>query len=256
MILQDSILRNAIKKKKEEIKKTIAIKILKRKQLANYRKKIFNPHRTFYVCSYGGSGSTMLTKYLRLFGNVEHIHSRNPPDRLTYVGAKNTNTNTNENTYYEWFNSVPIPQHEIEKYTVIYIYRNPVDSILSRFYMKDHLRHIQCPDENTKVKDVLSRQSDLYQLEQFHSHYITPNKNRNYKIHCIKYENLFDNIAELNRFLKIPDIPGLYPVKKERNKTPNDDKKKNHALKVKTALGTIYKKMIDNMQRMPFLQII
>ena len=235
MIIQDSIIRNAIKKKQEElkIKRNIALKILKLKHRAIYRKKIFNPNRTFYICSYGGSGSTMLTKYLRLFGNVEHIHSRTPPNHLTYVGSKNTH----ENVYHEWFNSVPIPHHEIDKYTVIYIYRNPVDSILSRFYMKDHLKHIQCPNENTKIKDVLSTQSDLYHLEQFHTHYTKPNQNRNYKIHCIKYENFFDNIAELNRFLKIPDIPALYPVKRERNKTPVDDKKKKTRTQGKNRFG-------------------
>ena len=53
--------------------------------------------RQFYVCSYGGSGSKMLVKYLENFGKVFHIHSRFPPDKLTHSGGINN--------YIEWFNN-------------------------------------------------------------------------------------------------------------------------------------------------------
>ena len=45
--------------------------------------------KIFYVCSYGGSGSKMLCAALRKYGKVEHIHSRNPPDKLCYIGKQN-----------------------------------------------------------------------------------------------------------------------------------------------------------------------
>ena len=57
----------------------------------------------FYVCSYGGCGSTMLCKYLSNFGKVKHIHSRHPPQKLTRGGG---------NIYFEWFNTIEIPEHE------------------------------------------------------------------------------------------------------------------------------------------------
>ena len=42
--------------------------------------------KTFYVCSYGGSGSKMLCSALRKYGNTKHIHSRKPPEKLEYIG--------------------------------------------------------------------------------------------------------------------------------------------------------------------------
>jgi len=94
--------------------------------------------RTFYVCSYGGCGSTMLCNSLRNFGKVEHVHSRSPPDHLQYIG-----TNNGGNSYSEWFNGIDIELDKLEKFVVIYIYRNPCYSIASRFLNPDHLEHIQ-----------------------------------------------------------------------------------------------------------------
>ena len=51
-----------------------------------------NKNKIFYICSYGGSGSTMLANYLSNFGKVFHIHSRYPPKKLTYTGCTNTTT--------------------------------------------------------------------------------------------------------------------------------------------------------------------
>ena len=42
--------------------------------------------KIFYICSYGGSGSSLLFKSLEKYGNAYHIHSRYPPDKLEYVG--------------------------------------------------------------------------------------------------------------------------------------------------------------------------
>ena len=42
--------------------------------------------KKFYVCSYGGSGSKMLCRSLRKYGEVYHIHTRYPPDLLEYIG--------------------------------------------------------------------------------------------------------------------------------------------------------------------------
>ena len=57
----------------------------------------FDKDMNYYICSYGGSGSTVLFNYLSNFGNVYHIHDRYPPLNLSYVG----NQNTNINTYYK-----------------------------------------------------------------------------------------------------------------------------------------------------------
>jgi len=45
----------------------------------------FNKDINYYICSYGGSGSTILFNYLSHFGNVYHIHDRYPPNNLQYT---------------------------------------------------------------------------------------------------------------------------------------------------------------------------
>ena len=44
--------------------------------------------KTFYICSYGGSGSTILCKALSKYGESVHIHSRFPPNQLEFVGVR------------------------------------------------------------------------------------------------------------------------------------------------------------------------
>ena len=82
--------------------------------------------KIFYICSYGGSGSKLLTRTLKKFGNVKHIHSRNPPDKLEYIGKEKGG-----NTYAEWFNGIAIPEEEVKNYCVIYLYRNLVFLLLA-----------------------------------------------------------------------------------------------------------------------------
>jgi len=40
----------------------------------------------------------MLVNALEKFGKVEHIHSRNPPNKLEYCGNEKGG-----NTYFEWY---------------------------------------------------------------------------------------------------------------------------------------------------------
>ena len=178
-------------------------------------KPVFNKKLTFYVCSFGGSGSTVLFNYLSQFGNVEHVHDRFPPSKLTYVGNKNVNTETSLPVYSEWFNTIEVPEKELPNIKVIFIYRNPLDVIYSRFALPngqphvEHLKHIKCQNNgDIKLRDVLNSKTDLYGMEEFFDSYTTSN-NRNYKIYCVKYEMLWENIGALNQILGIPDIPLL-----------------------------------------------
>ena len=153
--------------------------------------------KNFYVCSYGGSGSYMLCDALRQFGNVEHIHSRFPPEKLEYIG-----NNNGGNAYSEWFNGIPIPDNEIKNYYVIYIYRNPSLSIMSRFTIPEHLNHIQI-DETIQLQEVLDTGKDLYKLREFYDNYTNPSKKRNYRIYCVKYEDIFDKQDKLSKLFGI-----------------------------------------------------
>jgi hypothetical protein len=221
--------------------------IINNKQKENFVSKIYNENMNFYVCGSGGCGSTLLFRYLSNFGKAYHIHDRYPPNKLCYVGKENTN----EDIYHEWFNSTEIANDKLSNYKVIFIYRNPIDVIFSRFIQPSgpnvpHLQHVKCiNDGNIGLGDIIRLKKDLYGLEEFYDNYTIP-KNRNYKIYCIKYEELFTNIKLLNRILEIPDIPQLYPKKQER--------RKQHIF-IKELLQ-IYSSLINKMRNMRFVEII
>ena len=196
------------------------------------------PHlgrKVFYVCSFGGCGSKMLCEYLRKFGTVKHVHSRNPPTRLTHISTN------------EWFTSVPVNEKDLPNYYVIYIYRNPIKAILSRFSQSEHLAHIQTNPTIT-LNQVLSERKDLYGIENFFDNYTqqAPNK-RNYKIYCVKYEDLFQKMTEFNRIFNITCSPGNYPQERTRDKPFTNDI---------VILYQLYANLIERMKNMPFIQIV
>jgi hypothetical protein len=208
---------------------------------------IFNKDLNFYVCSSGGCGSTIIFNYLSNFGNVHHIHDRYPPSKLCYTGS----LNTNDPVYHEWFNKTEIPEEKLSNYRVIFVYRNPIDVIFSRFALPkgpniNHMQHVKC-DNNGEIYfgDIIKSRRDLYKLEDFFDNYTNP-KERNYPIYCVKYENFFTNIEIFNKILGIPNIKSLYPTKFER-------KKQYTYLK---ELTFTYISLINKMKRMRFIEII
>ena len=191
--------------------------------------------KTFYVCSYGGCGSKMLTHALEPYGVVEHVHSRKPPDKLEFIGRRGGGR-----AYYEWFNGIQVPENQIDDYYVIYIYKNPVKSILSIFTNPLHLDHIQT-NRNTTIQDVVDSSKDLYGVKEFYDNYTKPG-NRNYKIYCVKYEDIFEKQDELSELLGIGKL-GL--VKKETDRTHKDYDK----------LTEIYKDLNDSMEKNDFIMV-
>lgn len=207
----------------------------------------FDKNMNYYICSSGGCGSTILSNYLSNFGNVYHIHDRFPPDKLCYIGKENTD----EDIYSEWFNSVEIPEEKLNLYKVIFIYRNPIDVIFSRFVQSKgpnitHLKNVKCKNNGLiGLGDIINSKQDLYGLEEFYDNYTIPKK-RNYQIYCIKYEYFFYNIEVFNKVLGIPNIRSLYPIKAERTKT----------LTYLKELRAIYYNLIMKMKKMPFIKVI
>jgi len=217
------------------------------------KSEYYDENRKFYVCSYGGCGSWMLCHYLENFGKTFHIHSRNPPNNLTYVGKVN-DTNKKSKTLDEWFNSILIKTDDLQKYTVIYLYKNPIQSILSRFIGKNntcdrnHLKNIQCDKNgNIKLNEVLRTKQDLYKLDEFFDNYTkvkTTETRRNYQIYCVKYEDFWKNIKSFNETIKIPDVEPLYPTRKETVRTM-----------MFYELNHIYTPLIKKMNGMEFIEI-
>ena len=187
----------------------------------------------FYICSFGGCGSHMLKEKLKKYGKVEHIHSRYPPEKLEYIGF-----NGGGRTYVEWFNGIKIPENMLNDIYVIYLYRDPVKCILSRFDTEEHLMHIQTHPKIT-VNLVTNKMKDLYGLEHFYNNYTSKNEKRNYKIYCVKYEELFDKQNELSSVL---NIGPLNLVKKETKK----DTDNNIVVKLEKIYENLNKKMKEN----------
>ena len=96
--------------------------------------------KLFYVCSWGGCGSKLLCRYLNNFGKAIHIHDPNPPEKLEYIGFKNSSWGWCPielpkyqekyknicNRGLEWFNGIPIFDDDNNEYFVIFLYRRLV----------------------------------------------------------------------------------------------------------------------------------
>jgi len=207
----------------------------------------FNKNMHYYICSFGGSGSTVLLQYLSNFGNVYHIHDRFPPSKLQHVGKNNST----EDIYSEWFNKIEIPGSEIANYKIIFIYRHPLQVIYSRLTQNTgpnikHMLHIMCDNNgDIPLSAVLNSRKDLYKLEQFFDNY-TIRKERNYRIYCVKYEQFWDNISVFNNIIGIPDIKELYPIKHETRKP----------IRHIAQLNSIYASLISKMNTKPFIELV
>ena len=202
--------------------------------------------KTFYICSYGGCGSKMLTSALSKYGSVEHVHARNPPLSLEYTGGNNGGKAylRAPRVYHEWFNGIPVPGSEICNYYVIYLYRNPVKAILSIFRHPGHLANIQGNENNkTTIEDVMTEMKDLYGIKQFYKNYTRRNERRNYRILCVKYEDIFEKQNELSRYLGAGKL-NLVRKETRRNEPEITDK-----------LNFIYKDLIDEMNKNSFISI-
>lgn len=174
----------------------------------------------------------MLTAALERYGKVYHVHTRFPPEKLQYIT-------------HEQFNGVEVPPELLKNYYVIYIYKNPVKAILSRFTGKPglnrrHLNHVGC-DPTVRVGAIIEQSKDLYQLQQFYDNYTKP-FHRNYDVYCIKYETIFDRQPEIS---KIFNIGPLNLVRMESNHSVLESK---HA-----KLYAIYDDLIQQMDKNDFI---
>jgi len=213
-------------------------KIKSKNPLDNLRTPLLQKRKSyqkvFYVCSFGGCGSKMLCEYLSQFGTVKHVHSRYPPTNLTEIDKN------------EWFSRKLIAEEALKDYYVIYIYRDPVKAILSRFTHPAHLNHIQC-NPNTTLQQVIESKQDLYGIDNFYDNYTTPPAiKRNYKIYCVKYEDFFQKIADFNKAFHIQCPASQYPVERTTKKPFNIDT---------IALQDIYSRLRVKMEKMPFIHI-
>lgn len=209
------------------------------------------PDRVFYVCSYGGCGSKMLHKYLNSIPGVsaKHLHERNLPTKLSRTSGL-------------YLHSGKLNKEQLENTTVIYIYRtNLIHSIYSRFDNPNHLRNIKVPcDYKLTPHDIAISGEDKYGIIDFYNTYTTSpltNKKisrRNYDIHCVKYDDFFNNLDEFNRHFSLPPPDKLktVPIKNETDRTQQMENNKDDVEK----LRNIYKDIMLDMEQRPFIDVI
>lgn len=229
---------NMLNLSKDEINNIINItKNIKNNDTIRFIRKIYKKlNRKFYVCSYGGCGSRMLWRFLEQYGETHHIHARNPPQYLEYLGGTVNR---------KWFNGNKI--NDPSNYTVIYIYKNPIKSIHSRFWNIQHRKNVQVNKKylNTSINEMAESGKDLYDIESFYDNY---NKNKkNYDIYAIKYDLLFDNIDLIRKELNLPNIY-QFPKKKESNR--------KYDTILYNKLQKIYQPLLDKMNDMPVIKRI
>lgn len=188
--------------------------------------------RIFYICSYTGSGTMLLRRELIRQGHIAKIvHDRNPPKELEFVGP------------FFKFNGIKVPEKYLHKFTIIYIYKNPINSIYSRLSKKNFSKFVMENNEVVDFNDVITQEKDLYGLEEFFDNYTNTEQNRNYKIICVNYHKLFDNKNELSELL------GVQPLNIKK-------KEKEHEQKHYDTLLRIYQPLIDKLNKKPFITII
>ncbi len=162
-------------------------------QLSMAQQKLFKKtQRIFYICSYGGSGTGVLTSFLSRFGVSIWLHSRQVPPALCKV--KNWKVSLNE----------PLNPNLAKKITVIFIYRNPTLAQISRWSVK-HLNNLDymC-DKAPRIEDYAREGIDHLKYEEFFDNYISGKDNKNYNIICINYHKLWENVEDTLQALKIP----------------------------------------------------
>lgn len=219
----------------------------KNKITGNHKRKFEKnqSNKIYYIVSYGGCGSVMLTNYLRVYGKVRHIQSRVPPDELEYLGNDNSPA---KNINGEHFNGIKLNESDLNNTKVIYIYKDPIKAIYSRFRDPNHLKNIQVKNINTTLEDVLNSKEDLYGVEEFFDNWTTPNPSRNYKIICVKYSDIFDNQEELMKTLGItPHAEHVLTMKETQRDYPE---------KELNILHEIYNSLIEKMNSRKFIEIV
>lgn len=155
-----------------------------------------NVSKVFYICSYTGCGTMMLKNAIEKQGYyAKIIHDRNPPKELEFAGS-DFGYETSNYIQRLKFNGIKVPEEYLHKFYVIYIYKNPINSIYSRLYLHSFSDIITNdtyynPDESKSyLESVLNQEKDLYGLEDFFDNYTKKNQDRNYKIICVNYHEL------------------------------------------------------------------
>lgn len=197
--------------------------------------------KVFYVCSYGGCGSRMLTNFLGQYGTAVHIHSRVPSSNITFVDT-------------EAFNSQLLPLFYLSKVKVIYLFKDPTSSQLSR-WNNNHFKHVGVSTFIADVEDYVRNNVDLLNYEEFFDNYVNNEINKNYQIIAINYNKMWDNLPQIFEVLGMPQSAIKAFPKRVEGKSSRVRKDQLDPW-VLEGLNKINKPLIDKIDAMPAVTVL
>ena len=206
---------------------------------------LLNPkkEKLYFVCSYGGSGSKMLRGFLRNYGKTYHPHSKQPPAKLTHPEKRKDLGEVN----FVQKGKLVISNRA----KVIYIFRNPIDALKSRYGI-EHCKNVEGDWQELppSIEEYAVIGKDLFGLEIHFNNWTQENEGqRDYSICCIRYETLWHHLKELFDYLEIPHRDLVqFPARKETKRLIDE--------KTENLLKLMYQPLIDKMDAFPEFSII
>lgn len=197
--------------------------------------------RIFFVCSYGGCGSTALTNFLGRYGTAVHVHSRRPVEEISFVSI-------------EWFTNQILPREYLNKIKFIYLFRNPTEAQISR-WRNDAFRAMQVPNYGSvpSINDYVKNGVDLLRYEDFFNNYVNKRINKNYQIIAINYHKMWDNLPQILDVLGLPRLGANHFPRKVEGKSSYV---KNLEPWVVDGLNKINKPLINKINGMPAVTVL
>jgi hypothetical protein len=198
--------------------------------------------RTYVIVSYGGSGSKMLSGWISDQPNsyvkmVRHMHDPNPPVQL-HEFRKPINEASHQADYRN--RHIPggmfpeetalIPEDKYEDYRFIYIFKDPVEGLVSR-YGYGHCMHVggDCGTDDKNfppLYEYAEKGEDWFKIGTFFNNWTTKSEARKYPVLAVNYHKIWDNVETLVEALGLPpETAKTFPARTETVRNDETAKK-------------------------------
>eukprot|EP00613_Pedinella_sp_CCMP2098_P066974 CAMPEP_0171986304 /NCGR_PEP_ID=MMETSP0993-20121228/274804_1 /TAXON_ID=483369 /ORGANISM="non described non described, Strain CCMP2098" /LENGTH=580 /DNA_ID=CAMNT_0012639209 /DNA_START=8 /DNA_END=1750 /DNA_ORIENTATION=+ len=244
--------------------------------------------RVYIVASYGGCGSKMMAGWLSQLAPqhktyVFHLHDRTPPQQLHTMakppspvikgGGRGEKSDYRSGRFpgasvFKEDTGL-VPPNKLDDYRVVFLYKDPVESLVSR-YGFGHCLHIQgdCGEaqgmtEKTwpKLDAYAKAQKDDMRLSEHFNNYMQGGgEKRSYPIVALNYHKLWDNLPAMMAALGLPpELEKSFPKRTEtvrNDATGKAEGNQAHTEATRELLRKLYRPMIDSVSTNPAVLIV
>ena len=157
-----------------------------------------------------------------------------------------------------------IPEASYDDYRYIYIFKDPVEGLVSR-YGHGHCLHVggDCGNEGSfpKLAEYAKGGVDFFKITDFFDHWTTEGYGgRTYPVIAVNYHKIWDNVPAVVEALGLPEQHAAsFPKRTEtvrNNKTGAKEGHMNHSEEARDGLRGIYKGVLDKIRDMPAIKIV